>query len=195
MLWLICINQLSGAVFFFRKIKGFMERSIILSLIKKLQKGSGLLIYLNRNHNLKFDLKEYTLSSEYFTGELSVLNILEALFILGAILKLFEILLVLWSSSDRSVSVLNVKPKLCEKLSSRDLFYFKIGVYIFGPFAWLQALGQIIFGYLILGLLELISFIRIDVIFESFDYILNSIFKLCGFNTKETFSLPNKLDE
>ena len=43
-------------------------------------------------------------------------------------------------------------------------------------------------GYLILCQLDLISFIKIDVIFENIDNILDSIFKLCGFKIKEKHS-------
>ena len=65
---------------------------------------------------------------------------------------------------------------------------------MYSSFARLQTIGQLVFGYLILSQLELISFIKIDAIFEFLDYILDNFFKLCGFKIKEKDSLNNKLE-
>jgi hypothetical protein len=152
-----------------------------------------LLIFLHRSHNIKVDLNQYILSFMYFSEGLSALEVIEFLFICGAILRFFEILLKLWTIPDRHASIFNGKSNLLTKLSSSQIFYFRLGITIFSSLSRLQAFGQLIFGYLILCQLDLISFIKIDVIFEYIDYILDNILKLCGFKTKESFSLINKL--
>lgn len=193
-----------GPVYYYRNIMGFIGRSMLFSLIKKIHWGSGLFIYLNRNHNIGVDLNEYRCDSDilksildwmHLSDELSILNIIEFVFIICTILSLFEIFLKLWTISDRRVSIYNKGSNLLSKLSSGQKFYFRLGVFMFSLFSRWQILGQLIFGYLILCQLQLISFIKINVIFEFIDYILDNIFKLCGFKIKETYSFNNKLEK
>ena len=128
--------------------------------------------------------------------ELSILNIMEFVFFFCTIFRLFQILLKNWSILDWHVSVFNIKKgsNLLQKLSSSQIIYFRLGVTMYSSFARLQTIGQLVFGYLILSQLELISFIKIDAIFEFLDYILDNFFKLCGFKIKEKDSLNNKLE-
>lgn len=195
-----------GPLYHYRNITGFIGRSILFSLIKKIHWGSGLLIYLNRNHNLKINLSEYIsdpgifkyiLSLMHLPNELSILNIMEFVFIMCTIFRLFEILLKFWSISDRHTSIFNVKKEynLLSKLSKDQMFYFRLGVTIFVLSSKLQILGQIFFGYLILCQLTLIWFIKIDVIFSFIDDVLDYTLKFFGFKVKEKDSFNDKLDK
>lgn len=202
-----------GPVYYYRNITGFMGRSMLFSLIRKIHIGSGLLIFLNRNYNLKIDLNNYVLDRETYKyiqdsdifkfissfinlpDELSILNIIEFVFFMCLILILFRVLLKLWTIPDRRVSIFNANKgsNLLAKLSRGQIFYFRLGVTIHSIVTRLQAYGQLIFGYLILCQLDLTSFIKIDGIFEFIDYILENIIKFWGFKNKKEYYLFDKL--
>ena len=169
-----------GPLYHYRNIRGFINRSILFSQIKRITWISGLLIFLHRTHNLKINLGMYLVSG--WSVDISALNLIESFLILGLILRLFELVLKLWTIRDRHLSIFNKPTNLGPKLSESQKFYFRLGVAIYSVSSRLKIIGQVIFIYLILCQLDLISsFIRVDQFFDFIDYILDYILKLWGF--------------
>ena len=153
-----------GPLYHYRNIRGFINRSILYSLIKRVTLISGLLIFLHRTQNLRIKLDMYLLS--VWSVELSALNLIESFLIIGLILRLFELVLRFWTIRDRHVSIFNVKTNLLPRLSGSQMFYFRLGVAIYNVSSRLRIIGQVISIYLILCQLGLISsFIRVDQFF------------------------------
>ena len=170
-----------GPLYHYINIQGFINRSILFSQIKRITLISGLLIFLHRTHNLIINLGMYLVS--WWSVELSALNLIEFFLILGLILRLFESVLKLWTIRDRHLSIFNEKDNnLFWALPKGEKFYFRLGVAIYSVSSRLKIIGQVIFIYLILCQLDLISsFIRVDQFFDFIDYILDYILKLWGF--------------
>ena len=99
-----------GPLYHYRNIRGFINRSILFSQIKRITWISGLLIFLHRTHNLKINLGMYLVS--WWSVEISALNLVESFLILGLILRLFELVLKLWTIRDRHLSIFNKPTKL-----------------------------------------------------------------------------------
>ena len=110
---------------------------------------------------------------------------MEYFVIFNLILRLLMLVLKLWTIRDRHVSIFNVKTHLLPRLSESQKFYFRLGVAIYSVSSRLKIIGQVIFIYLILCQLDLISSsIRVDQFFDFIDYILDYILKLWGFYIK-----------
>lgn len=168
-----------GSLYKFRGIKGYLSRSILFYLIKKTHWITGLFLFLNRTPNLNINLNEYTNYSVFWFDKLSILDIMEFIFIIGTISKIFEILLDLWVIPDKKSSVFNPNyPIFYLGLSRNQKIYFHLGVFLSGLLALLGVLSKLIFIYLILCQINLISpYIMTYSIFEFIAYILDNIFK------------------
>ncbi len=138
-----------------------------------------MFLFLNRTPNLNINLNEYTNYSVFWFDKLSILDIMEFIFIIGTISKIFEILLDLWVIPDKKSSVFNPNyPIFYLGLSRNQKIYFHLGVFLSGLLALLGVLSKLIFIYLILCQINLISpYIMTYSIFEFIAYILDNIFK------------------
>lgn len=174
-----------GPYFKYRNIKGFLGRSILFSMINRLFWASGLLIYLNRSHNINVDLSRYQMRINWLLNldlHFSALNLVEIVFLIGIILRIFLLLYIWRTLSDRRLSIYNLNSNLLLKLNSNQKLYFYIGVVMFGLLSRLGILTRILFYYLIVSNLNIIpSFFKIPVIFVFVEYILNQFLNICGF--------------
>ena len=172
-----------GPLYYYRNIRGFLKRSILFFLIRIIIWIGGLFIFLHRTHNLSIDLDKYSVS--LWSVELSALTLMESFCILHLVLWFGQLVLKLWTIRDRHVSIYNVKTNLLPRLSKSQRFYFRLGVAIYSVSSRLIIIGQVIFIYLLLCQLDLISpFIKVDQVFEFIDYISDYTLKSWGFEIK-----------
>lgn len=85
------------------------------------------LFFLHRTNNIKIKLDNYKIYSAFWFDELSILNIMENIFVICTILKILETLYNLWIIPDKQSSVFNPKPPVFffDRLS-RDQKFFSV---------------------------------------------------------------------
>lgn len=185
-----------GPIYIYRKIKGFLSRSIIFSMLKKIHWITGILLLLNKNKHINLGLDNYKSNSDivrsiltrmYLSDETSILNITEYVFFFCMIIVLLEILLKLWTIPDRRVSIFHANKKegsisIYDKIPGNYKFYFHLGILMYSLFTRLQALGKITLGFLMVSQLGFIyPFVENWWIFELISTILSDFFDLLGF--------------
>lgn len=162
-----------------------------------------MLIFINRNPNVEIDLSKYIVDLTFFSNvvfnylpdKLSALVVVEFVFLISMVFRIFNLLLRWFTLSDRRVSIYHTKSNLLPKLTTNQKFYFSIGVIIYNLFSRLGILIRLISYYLIVSNLEiLLPFIKIPAIFVFVGKFLDLFLNLCGFtqeNLLETW--VNKL--
>lgn len=194
-----------GPYYYYRIIKGFLDTSIFFSMVNRLFWGSGLLIYLNRNPNLNVDLSKYKMDWNQISnilfewdlpGNFSALNVVEIVFLTSMLLKIFRLLLIWYTLSDRRVSIYHTKSNLLPKLNPKQRFYFFIGVVMFSLLSRLGVFSRILIYYLIVSNLNIIpSFIQIPAIFVFVENILNLFLNSCGFTQESPYPLDRLVNK
>lgn len=117
-----------GQLFGYRKFKGWIDSSIPLCIGNKIFTFCGLMIYIHRNPNIELPLNMYYMDgvswSTIMNYDLNSLNIIEWIFLIGIVSRLYVLYRLWLTIYDRRLSILNQDPILLTKLNTKQKFFF-----------------------------------------------------------------------